>query len=221
MSTGRRPSSAASDLALILAQLGRHERQAEALVDLLLGAAGDPPRSPEEAVLVQLEALLDGELAERDVVPLAAGEVEQGGAEAPRGYDAQVDLESRPQADAGTGAAPSEDALDLGQADEGVHQRVGTACHAEQVGIADRLAATADRSRDHQLRDAGDGRQPPREVVDHREHGGEQLPPATGGARQRAQDVLLAALAEAGQAADLPRSRGGREVLHVRTPSVS
>ena len=65
------------DLAAILAQFRRDERQAERLVDAFLGLAGHERTvvHPVEAVFVQLEAALDGAVAKRDVVALRAGEV--------------------------------------------------------------------------------------------------------------------------------------------------
>src|SRR5207245_9261331 len=98
------------DLALVLAQLGRDPGEAEAVVDLLLGAPRYPPRAAKEAVLVELPALLHGELAERDVVRFAAREVEERGAEALRGDDAQIDLEPVLELHAALGVAPAEDA---------------------------------------------------------------------------------------------------------------
>ena len=60
------------DLAGVLAQLGRDVGEPERGVDLLLGAAGDGALAVEDAVLVELVALLDGDAAQRDVVVLAS-----------------------------------------------------------------------------------------------------------------------------------------------------
>src|SRR5207249_8774393 len=112
------------DLTLVLPELGGNVSEAEVVVDLLLGAARHPPRSPQEAVLVQLELPLDGELAEHHVVRLAAGEVEERGPEALRGHDAQIDLQAGGELHAALGAPPSEHASDLGDAREGAHDRL-------------------------------------------------------------------------------------------------
>ena len=181
-----------------------------------------PARAAKQAVLVELESLRDGELPERDVVRLAAGEIDERGAEAPGGNDAQVDLESAAQPDARAGGASSEDALDLGQRDERVHDARRPARDDQQVGVADRLAPSPDRARDHGRLRAGDRGESSRQVLHDRQDRREQV--ATPGGRdggQRPQDVLLAALAEAGERADLARSRGGRRSSIVRTPSVS
>ena len=71
------------DLARVLAQHRRDERQAERRVDLLLGLAGDDLAALElgERVLVQRQAARERALAQLDVVALRAGEVEQRRAE--------------------------------------------------------------------------------------------------------------------------------------------
>src|SRR5213082_2911986 len=60
------------------AQLRRYPLEAELGVDLFLGLPGHAPRPLEQAVLVELVAVLLRDLAELDVVGLGAREVLQG-----------------------------------------------------------------------------------------------------------------------------------------------
>src|ERR1051325_4334083 len=62
------------------AQLRRNPVEAKLGVDLLLGLARHAARPLEQAVLVELVAVLLGDLAELDVVGLGPREVLQGGA---------------------------------------------------------------------------------------------------------------------------------------------
>ena len=63
------------DLAAVLPQQGVHEIQAQLRVDFLLRRPGDPLVAFEQAILVELEPGLHGDLAQVDVVGLGAGEV--------------------------------------------------------------------------------------------------------------------------------------------------
>ena len=89
------PACAAVDLAPVFAQLRRDQRQPDRSDHLLLGAPADPPSPPEDAVLVDLEALLLRHPADCDVVRLGAGEVVERRPEALGRDDAEVDLETR------------------------------------------------------------------------------------------------------------------------------
>ena len=80
-------------LAAVLAKFGWNERHAELGVDLGLFLAGDQLLALEQAVLVELVALLDGQFAKPDVVLLRAGEVLQGGTERLGRQDPQIDLD--------------------------------------------------------------------------------------------------------------------------------
>ena len=105
---------------------------------------------------------------------LAPGEVDERGAEAPGGNDAQIDLESAAQPHARAGGASSEDALDLGQRDERVHDARRPARDDQQVGVSDRLAPPPDGPREHGRLRAGDRGESPRQVLHHRQDRGEQ-----------------------------------------------
>ena len=85
------------DLARVLAQDRRDPRQAERRVDLLLGLARDDLAALDlrERVLVERPAARERALAQLDVVPLRAREVEPRRAELVRRDDAQVDLRAR------------------------------------------------------------------------------------------------------------------------------
>src|SRR6266404_3305523 len=136
--------------------------------------ASRAPRAAKEAVLVEFPALLHGELAERDVVRLAAREVEERGAEALRGDDAQIDLEPVLELHAALGVAPAEDACHRRQLREAGNRRLGRAGEGEQVGVADGLLAAADRARYLDARHARHARERRRQLVDHGAHGGER-----------------------------------------------
>ena len=121
---------------------------------------------------------------------LAPGEVDERGAAAPGGNDAQIDLESAAQPHARAGGASSEDALDLGQRDERVHDARRPARDDQQVGVADRLAPPPDGPGDHGRLRAGDRGESPRQVLHRRQDRGEQSDPGGRDGRQRTQDVL-------------------------------
>ena len=136
------------DLARVLAQLGRDPRQADRGVDLLLGRPGHAPgaRLAEHAVLVELEPAPDGHLADADVVLLGAGEVDEGGAEARRLDDAQVDLDPLPVPDRRLGLAALEHVGDLGQARERAHDLGRSRRRDQEVDVAHGLLPAAERA---------------------------------------------------------------------------
>jgi len=146
------------DLALILAQLGRNPRQVELPVDLFLGCAGHLGLAfeLEQAVFVGRVAHLQAARAERDVVLLAAGEVEQ---RRTVGFGRQrphVHLD-RLQTDFGAGFvdAPGEHFADARMRDETVERGFGAGTGDEQVQIADGLFSAAQASGRGDLFDAG------------------------------------------------------------------
>ena len=130
-------------------------RETERRVDALFVVAGDARVvvDAKEPVLVQLEAALDGAIAQRDVVGLRAGEVLQRGAEALARDEPQVGLEAAPEQHARLGFAVGEHPLDELVAGEGLHERAGRAGR-EDVEVAAGLAA-APQAADH--RDLGVG----------------------------------------------------------------
>ncbi len=79
---------------------------------------GDAFRAAKDAVLVDLEAALLADAAQRDVVRLGAGEVEERRAEARRRHDAQIDLQAAAQADARPRRAARQNSRGIGVADE-------------------------------------------------------------------------------------------------------
>ena len=113
------------DLAAVLAQRRRDERQAQRRVDLLLGLAGDDLAALDlgERVLVQRQPARKRAHAQLDVVPLRAGEVQQRGAELVRRDDAQIDLRAAARDDAGLGVAAAEHAIDDAHRQERLHHR--------------------------------------------------------------------------------------------------
>src|SRR6266581_9505096 len=89
------------DLAAGFAELGGNPVEAELRVDLLLGFSGGPTCALEESVLVQLVALLLGDLAELDVVRLGAGEVQERRAIRVGLHRSQIYLEPAPELHSG------------------------------------------------------------------------------------------------------------------------
>ncbi len=134
------------DLALGFAQLGRNPIQAERAVHLLLGAARDHCLVPSEAVLVEAHALVDRELAQLDVVLLAAGEVEHRGAEGLLRDEAQVHLQPAAQPHRGLGLALPQHLDHQAVGGERGHHRLGPAAAHQHVEVADGLLAAPERA---------------------------------------------------------------------------
>ena len=97
---GSAPALGGLDLAAVLAQFRRHEREPERRVDPLLVLAGDSRVVVHavQAVLVQLQPALDRAVAQDDVVGLRAGEVLQRRAEALARHERAGPPGSRPTA---------------------------------------------------------------------------------------------------------------------------
>jgi len=89
------PGARRFDFAAIFAQLWRYVRQADGAIHRLLAVAGDATAVPEYAVLVDLEVALLRQPADRDIMRLAAGEIDQGRPITFRRNDPDVDLEPR------------------------------------------------------------------------------------------------------------------------------
>ena len=96
------------DLAAVFAQLRRNVGQADGAVHRFLAVPGDALRAAEHAVLVDLQAELLRDAADRDVVRLGAGEVVQCRAVAFLRHDAQVDLHAAFEQHAGARLAGGE-----------------------------------------------------------------------------------------------------------------
>ena len=77
---GQRADFRRRHLAAVLAHLRRNESEAELVVDILLGRAGDAAAAGEQPVFVELPLARIGEAAQRDVVRLGTGEIEERGA---------------------------------------------------------------------------------------------------------------------------------------------
>src|SRR5215475_9384565 len=142
------------DLAGVLAQFRRDPRQVHRAKDRLLGLPGHPLLAQEHAVLVELQAARLRELADRDVVRLRAGEVVERRAEALRGNDPDVDLQSALEHHRGPRGAGRPHYLHLRIGSEALHH-VGRRYRGDDdIEIADRLAAPAITAREHDLLDA-------------------------------------------------------------------
>jgi hypothetical protein len=125
------------DLAPHLAQLRWNPVEAERGIDVLLALAGHlhVVRGPEQSILVQLEALADRAIAQRDVVRLRSGEVLHRGAAAVGRDEPEVGLKSALDEHARLRVAVSEHALDEAVLHEVVHQRWRRS-RGEQVQVA-------------------------------------------------------------------------------------
>jgi hypothetical protein len=148
------------DLAPILAELGRDEVHLERRVDLLLRQRGDLLTAllgahPVEPVLVEKELSPKSEAAQPHVVFLRTREVEQGGAERPRGDDPQVDLQATVDDDRALRVSAREHALDGRGAGEDLEDRRGIVARHDDVDVADRFLVAPQAARDLDLRDAG------------------------------------------------------------------
>src|SRR5437867_2379810 len=147
------------DLAAGFAELGGNPVEAELRVDLLLGFAGGPTCALEEAVLVQLVALLLGDFAEVDVVRFGAGEVQERRAVGVGLHRPQVHLEAAPELHGGAGLALRDDVRHVAVRDEPVHDR-GAALPLrghDNVQVPDRLASPAVAPGDFHVADASTG----------------------------------------------------------------
>ena len=211
------------DLAGILAEDGRDERETERLVDLLLGLAGDdaPSLDLRERVLVQGQPARERALAQLDVVSLRSREVEQRRADLGRGHDPHVNLEAALGDDAGLRLAAGQHPVDHRQRHQRLHDRLGGRRDHHDVDVPDRLRETAQRAAGRRVGHARDflqaGHHPVRDRQRHRDRrasGAALLVEAL----ERPHELLLRLLAEAPQRAQPVRGQGGAQVvdrLHV------
>ena len=141
-----------------LAQLGRDERQPEEAIGarLVLERAqlGGVARrglalgiEAQEALLGQAPAEVTGDGAEPDVVLRRAGEVDETGAGLTGRHDHEVHLWATDQPDRRLHLPGADDRLDGGEVDEAVDHGLGRVGLDQQVQVAHRLAAPAQRSR--------------------------------------------------------------------------
>ena len=140
---GKRPGLGCCDLSAVLTKLRRHIGEAKRVIDGFFGFAGDEGvvRHPIQAVLVQLEATLDGPVSQNDVVSLRSGEVLERRPGARARDQPEIRLESTPEDDARLGASVREHPLDLLVSGKDVDQAVGCA-GSEDIQIAAGLTAT-------------------------------------------------------------------------------
>src|SRR5262245_11332809 len=142
------------DLPGVLAQLRRDPWQIYRGEDRLLGLPGHALLAQEHAVLVELQPARLRKLADRDVVRLGAREVVERRAEALRGNDPQVDLQSALEHHRGPRGAGRAHLLHLRIGSEALHDRRRRRRGDDDIEIADRLAAPAITAREHDLLDA-------------------------------------------------------------------
>src|SRR5262245_32604609 len=97
------PLAGGLDLARVFAHGWGNEREIERPVDLLLSARRDALSGPlhRERVLVERPAPINGQLAQLDVVGLAAGEVDERRSVVLRAHIAEVHLQSARSDDGG------------------------------------------------------------------------------------------------------------------------
>jgi len=153
------------ELVTIFAQLRRNPRQIERRVNILLGPRRDDLLALGEPVLVEAPTAFHRQLAQPHVVLLAAGEVLPRGPERFRGHDAQVHLHGSPawrrDKDGALRSAGAEHLHHTRQFRELPDDRLAIRRDAQQIEVADRLAATTQRAGGLDARDAlhfGEGR---------------------------------------------------------------
>jgi hypothetical protein len=152
----QRPVFGRGDFAAMFTQLRRDEGQPQRLVNTLLSLSGNPlvVFNTKQSVLVQLEAPLNGTVAQGDVVGLRAGEVLLGGAETLERHQPQVRLKPSPQQHARLRLSAREDAFDEAVAGERIHQRRRRA-RRQNIEISARLAPAAQAADDRDIRRGG------------------------------------------------------------------
>ena len=132
------------DLAPVLAQFRRDERQTQRGVDLLLGGAEDfGAVLALEGILTQREPLIERQYSQVNVVGLTAGKVLERRAPTGRLQHAQVHLQSLVGADRGLGGAAEQYLGHLGEFAEAGHHRLGVSGRHQQIQVAHSLPHTA------------------------------------------------------------------------------
>ena len=203
------------DLSLVLAQLGRNPRKAEALVDvgLLRAWLGLAAVDRREAVLGQAQALVAGALAQRHVVRLRAGEVLQQRAPLRRVDHAQVYLHAVVQHDRRLGVAECDHVLHARVPGEALEQRAWVVRRRHEVDVADDLLAATQRAGNLGLATARLGAQRLDQHLRTIERVVEQdhVLARTAAGVERVEDRLLLLRAESLQLAQLARLARGLE----------
>ena len=142
------------DLAAVLAQFGDDVLQLQHLVDVLLALPAQPFHPFVDAVLVDLQPPVLGDLAQGDVVRLGAGKVVQGGAVRVGLHGPQVDVQPLGELDGRARGPLHDDAFDVGQVDENVHDVAVHGGRRDDVDVLDGVAAAADAAGDRDGVDA-------------------------------------------------------------------
>ena len=138
------------------AQFRRDPGQAEAGVERLLIGENFHVAGLDvgDAVLVEGQALAVGEIAQADVVLLAAGEILEHGTDGLGFAGAQVDLDSWVDDDAGLAGAIDQHFLHLGQSSQAAAQFLALRRDGDQVHVADGLLPAAQAAGGRQQSDA-------------------------------------------------------------------
>ena len=211
------PAKGRLDLAAVLAERRRDPGQAEPLVDLLLGPGHDQLTGlrVEQTVLGELQALSHRDLAGADVVGLRASEVLQRRPPDIRGDDPQVHLQPLDRADGRLRLAAGDDALDVGERCERLHDRRRLRRRHQDVDVADRLSHAPERPRVGDLARLLEAAESPDHVLGEL-HGHVDLHARAGFLDERdpAKDVLLGSVPEPAQALQAPGVDRGRELLY-------
>ncbi len=219
-----RPGACPGELGRPLADLGRNRLVPEATVDLVLVVGLEDLAGLDrlDAPLGHLEAALDRVLAHRDVVRLRAREVLQEVAVGRRGHDAQIDLHAVVGHDRSLGVAATDDRRGDRLLAEPSDQGGCVVRGGDQVDVADRLDATAQRAG---LARADAGLVCTHALEDRRgeaERAIEQdLGLARPGARlDRLEDLLLLALGDARVPAERAGASGGLQLAERGDPEL-
>ena len=220
------------DLALVLAQLRLDVGQTEERVRLLLGPEGPELgvivghglavlADAQEALLGQAPTLVAGALAKADVVFLGSGEVDAVRARGARRHDHQVDLRTAEDLHRGLVAALVEHLVDQAERRESLDETGAIIGLGQEVEVADRVAAAAERPGRLDGCDAGCVREGLDDAEDRR-LGPVQVHAARGAleAADALEDQLLGPLAQPTQAADGARLGSRAQVLDREDPEL-
>ena len=139
----------------VFAEFGGNKSEAESAVEIFFFFEFDGGfRFPfEEAPFAKVETLIDGALAEGNIVLFRAGEVGEGGGPSLGGNDAEVAGNAARKDDARFGFALGDDFFDGRCGDEGVHDFLGLGGSGDEIQIFDNFFASTKTAGDFRILD--------------------------------------------------------------------
>ena len=139
----------------VFAEFGGNKSEAESAVEIFLFFEFEGSfRFPlKEAPFAKVEPLIDGPLAEGNIVLFRAGEVGEGGGPSLGGNDAEVAGNAARKDDARFGFALGDDFFDGRCGDEGVHDFLGLGGSSDEIQIFDNFFASTKTAGDFRILD--------------------------------------------------------------------